>query len=484
MSPAATLETTSAAVVAATTAAAQPTGTSGLATAALLLVGLLVGAGVGVWIGHLLGRAAGQAQAAAAEREAAATAAAAAAERDAAERRLADLRAADERQLADLRDAQARLVEQFEAVAADVLRRSNADFLDLAEQRLTRQAERADGELARRQQAVEHLVTPLRETLGKVEQQLTETERARASAQAELRQQVSSIGQASEALRGETARLVGALRAPHVRGRWGEVQLRRTVEAAGLVSRCDFTEQEHLAGAEGALRPDMVVRLPGGKNVVVDSKVPLNAWLEAHEAADEATQSARLADHARSLRGHVDALAGKAYWERLAPAPEFVVLFTPADAFLDAALRQDPVLLEDAFAKNVVVATPSTLVALLRTVAYTWRQEALAENAQQVLTLGSDLYTRLAKLGGHLTKLGQSLDRAVGQYNDTVGSLEARVLVTARRLHDLHVTEQRLAEVPPVTAVARRLSAVELTTSDTVVALPDREALGADLTGS
>jgi DNA recombination protein RmuC len=451
--------------LAAVTPPATPTGPGTTAIAALLVVGLLVGVALGGWLGHTLGRSAGAAHAAAAEREATAVAAAAAAERIAAEQRLADLRAADERQLADLRAEQARMVEQFQAVAAEVMRKSNADFLDLAEQRLTRQAERADGELARRQQAVEHLVQPLRDTLGKVELQLTEAERARTSAQAELRQQVMSVGQASDALRGETARLVGALRAPHVRGRWGELQLRRTVEAAGMVRHCDFVEQEHLGGDEGALRPDMVIKLPGGKNVVVDSKVPMNAWLDAQEAIDDAARATRLTAHARSLRGHVDALASKAYWERLAPTPELVVLFTPADAFLDAALREDAGLLEHAFARNVVIATPSTLVTLLRTVAYTWRQEALAENAQQVLTLGSELYARLAKLGEHLRKLGGSLTRAVDQYNDTIGSVETRVLVSARRLRDLHVADQPLAEIPPVTAVPRRLSAVELTGS-------------------
>jgi DNA recombination protein RmuC len=311
------------------------------------------------------------------------------------------------------------------------------------------------------------LVAPLRDSLGRVQQQLDEVQRGRAMSDTALREQVRAMGATSELLRTETAQLVTALRAPHVRGRWGEMQLERVVEAAGLTEHVDFTTQLSATGADNTTqRPDLVVHLTGGKQVVVDSKVALNAYLEAMQAPDEATRDARLSAHARQLRTHIDALAAKAYWERFTPTPEFVVCFIPADAFLDAALRADATLLEHAFARNVVLATPTTLVALLRTVAYTWRQEALAENTAQVHELGRDLYQRLATMGGHVERLGKSLGNAVGAYNDVVGSLESRVLTQARRMHDLGVAPAgvELAELRPLTdAVPRSVASEELT---------------------
>jgi DNA recombination protein RmuC len=258
------------------------------------------------------------------------------------------------------------------------------------------------------------------------------------------------------------------------------MQLRRAVEAAGMTEHIDFVEQESVSGPDGRLRPDLVVRLVGGKQVVVDSKVAFAGYLEAMEAKDEATRTARLRAHARHLRTHIDSLADKSYYEHFAPSPEFVVCFVPADAFLDAALQQDPSLLEHAFERNVVVATPSTLVALLRTVAYTWRQEALAANAAEVHQLGRELYQRLATMGGHIDKLGRSLNTAVGNYNSTVASLETRVLVSARKMVDLKVIEPTESIEPPtqVTEHARSTQAPELT-EQRVVALPKPRGISA-----
>jgi DNA recombination protein RmuC len=261
-----------------------------------------------------------------------------------------------------------------------------------------------------------------------------------------------------------------------VRGRWGELQLRRVVESAGMVEHCDFAEQETSAGVDGTLRPDLVVKLAGGKQVVVDAKVPFAGFIEAMDARDDSIRATRLRAHARHLRDHIDRLAGKAYWERFAPTPEFVVLFVPADAFLQAALEQEPALLEYAFERNVVIATPSNLIALLRTVGYAWRQEALAQNAQQVYDLGRELHSRLATMGGHLSRLGGQLENAVKSYNQAVASMESRVLVTARRFGELKVTDDDLASPPQISdAMPRQLQAPELvaSASEMLVPLPD-----------
>lgn len=286
------------------------------------------------------------------------------------------------------------------------------------------------------------LVVPLRDSLARVQQQLGEVEKGRAVSDVALREQVRSMSQASDLLRTETSALVTALRAPQVRGRWGEMQLERVIEAAGMIEHVDFDTQASVTDADGnTVRPDLVVRLTGGRNVVVDAKVAFSGYLEAMQANNERTRDDRLKAHARQLRTHVDALSAKAYWDQFSPTPEFVVCFVPADAFLDAALAQDTALLEHAFSKNIVLATPSTLIALLRTVAYTWRQQALATNAQAVHTLGKELYERLSKLGSHFDRLGKSLDGAVGAYNDAVGSMERRVLPKARQLQSLGVVD-------------------------------------------
>ena len=314
-----------------------------------------------------------------------------------------------------------------------------------------------------RQQAIETLVAPLRTTLDRVQEQLRDVERTRIGSQATLTEQLQTMRTSSDGLRLETAQLVTALRAPHVRGRWGEMQLERVVEAAGLTEHVDYVTQASAAGPDGALRPDLLIRLVGGKNVVVDSKVAFAAYLEAIEARDEATRDLRMKAHARQLRSHIEALGAKEYWRRFSPAPEFVVCFVPADSFLDAALKEDPTLLEHAFSRDVVLATPSTLIALLRTIAYTWRQDALASNAAEVHQLGRDLYSRLSTMGAHFDKLGRSLGAAVESYNQTVGSLESRVLVTARRMSDLKVVgpADALSEPAHLSVTPRRPQAEE-----------------------
>lgn len=316
--------------------------------------------------------------------------------------------------------------------------------------RADEQADHGDNRLA-----VAGLVAPLTEALHRVEQQVREVERDRHSSYGQLREQVRSMHESQNELRDETAALVTALRAPHVRGRWGEVQLRRIVEAAGMVEHCDFVEQPVSITEDGIRRPDLVVTLTGGRNIVVDAKVPFAGFVAALEARDENERLDRLRAHARHLRQHVDALAARGYADRFAPTPEFVVLFVPSDGFLQAALEHDATLLEHAFDRDVVVASPSTLVALLRTVAYTWRQDTIAAEATQVLALGRELHGRLATLGGHLTKLGSSLTAAVARYNETVGSLERKVLVSARRFTDLGVSSDTLTQPPTVSVTTR-----------------------------
>jgi DNA recombination protein RmuC len=320
----------------------------------------------------------------------------------------------------------------------------------------------AEGQLAQRFD-VEQLVGPMRETLTRVERQLRESDIARTRSHAELAQQVEFTRRGAEELRVQTRALVSALQRPEARGRWGELQLRRVVELAGMTAHVDFDEQVII---DGGLRPDMVVRLAGGKNVVVDSKVSLAAYLEAASAADEVTREARIAAHARHLKAHVDQLSSKSYWSALAQTPEFVVMFIPGEAFLAPALEYDPALLEHALARRVHIATPTTLVSMLRTIQYAWQQQALSENARAVFELGRELYSRLSGMGEHLERLGKELTSAVGAYNKTVGTLETRVLVSARKLAALGVVEAELTAPDAVAETARPLSAPELVTAD------------------
>lgn len=354
------------------------------------------------------------------------------------------------------------LAEHFQALSAQALDASTARFLELAEGRLQAANANAAGELEKRRSAVEHLVSPLKETLTRVEEQLREADAARLRSHAALAEQVSIARESSEQLRTQTQALVTALRRPEARGRWGEMQLKRVVELAGMIARCDFDEQVSVITDDGAQRPDMVVRLAGGKNIVVDSKVSLAAYLEAAEAIDEAVRDARLDAHARHLREHVDRLAAKAYWAALSPAPEFAVLFIPGEAFLAPALECDPGLLEYALARKVHVATPTTLVTMLRTAQYAWQQEALSENAREVFDLGRELYDRITGMGKHMDRLGRELSKSVSTYNQAVGSLESRVLVTARRLNQLGVVDAELESPRLVEETTRALSAPEL----------------------
>lgn len=315
---------------------------------------------------------------------------------------------------------------------------------------------------AQSQEAVARAVAPLHDALRRYELRIGELEHDRVDAYSELREQVRSMGAVSSELRTETKQLVAALRAPQVRGRWGEHQLKRIVEAAGLLEHCDFAEQVTATTDDQGVRPDLVVRLHGGRMLVVDAKAPFDAYLSAMEARDESTRDGHLDRHARHLRMHVDALSAKAYWTAFESTPDFVVLFVPADPFLDAALQRDASLMEHAFRRNVVLATPATLVALLRTVAFSWRQEALARNAVAVHGLARELYGRLSTLGDHVGKLGASLSGAVTAYNKAVGSLESRVLVSARKLAEMGVSDRELSTPAQVELTPRQPQAPEL----------------------
>jgi DNA recombination protein RmuC len=348
------------------------------------------------------------------------------------------------------------------AATATERARAAQERAEILERAATERTALADGQLAQRFD-VEHLVGPMRETLARVEQQLRESDVSRARSHAELAQQVEFTRRGAEQLREQTQSLVTALRRPEARGRWGEIQLRRVVELAGMAAHVDFDEQVIL---EGGLRPDMVVRLAGGKNVIVDSKVSLAAYLEAASSADETVRDTRLAAHARHLKAHVDQLASKAYWSALPETPEFVVMFVPGEAFLAPALDQDPGLLEHALSRRVHIATPTTLVSMLRTIQYAWQQEKLSENARAVFDLGRELYDRLSGLGRHLERVGKSLTSAVGSYNQAVGTLETRVLVSARKLAALGVVDAELTAPAPVSETARILSAPEFVADD------------------
>ena len=347
-------------------------------------------------------------------------------------------------------------------VAAQERARAAEDKVALLERTMREKNALADGQLAQRFD-VEALVGPMRETLARVEQQLRDSDLARTRSHAELAQQVEFARHGAEQLRLETQALVTALRRPEARGRWGELQLRRVVELAGMAAHCDFDEQVII---DGGLRPDMVVRLAGGKNIVVDSKVSLAAYLEAAAATDDASREARLEAHARHVRAHVDQLSAKAYWSALPETPEFVILFIPGEAFLAPALEHDPALLEHALARRVHIATPTTLVSMLRTAQYAWQQQALSANARAVFELGRELHERLSGMGRHLERVGKSLTNAVGAYNQTVGSLETRVLVSARRLAELGIVDAELPAPAAVTETARPLAAPELVAAE------------------
>ena len=357
--------------------------------------------------------------------------------------------------LALVGDARDSLGDAMKALAADALASNNQSFLALA-----------NSQLETRERAVEHLVEPINEALKKVDGKLQELELTRQGAYSALTQQVSQLVETQKELRSETGNLVTALRSPVVRGRWGEMQLRRVVEMAGMLAHCDFVEQQTV-GTDGVrLRPDVVVRLPGGKQVVIDAKAPLQAYLDSLEAKDEDTRKARLADHARQIRDHIAKLSAKSYWSQFEETPEFVVLFIPGETFFSAALEHDPSLIEEGVNQQVILATPTTLIALLRAVAYGWNQETVAESAREVSELGRQLYNRLATLTEHFSKVGRGLESAVRAYNDGVGSFERSVLPGARKLKDHGVSpSSELAELREIELSTRTLNAPELPAS-------------------
>ena len=373
--------------------------------------------------------------------------------------RLEEERKASQEKLALLNNAEEKLADAFKALSADALRNNNRSFLDLAKQNLATFQQTAKGDLERRQNAIDEMIKPLKESLEKVDGKIGELEKNRAGAYSELREQVKVLAQSHTQLQSETGNLVKALRVPHVRGRWGEIQLRRVVEMAGMLQYCDFVEQETFATEESRIRPDVVVHLPGKRTIVIDSKVPFDAFYESISTTDDEVRQSRLKDHARLVRTHITTLSRKSYWETVQPTPEFVLLFLPGETFYSAALENDPKLIEDGVSQNVIIATPTTLIALLRAISYGWRQEQMAENANEVSNLARSLYDRLRTFTKHFDDIGKGLDRALDSYNRGVRSLESRVLVTARRFKERGaITGEEIEILEPIDKAARPLS--------------------------
>jgi DNA recombination protein RmuC len=359
--------------------------------------------------------------------------------------------------------------DQFKALSADALKMNNQSFLQLAKESLGAFHQHAQTDLTHRQKSIQDMIQPLHTTLKDVDIKIQELEKSRVGAYEGLKQHLGSMLESQRALQTETSNLVKALRAPTVRGQWGEMQLRRVVEMAGMLAHCDFMEQVNVTGEERRYRPDMVVNLPGGKKIVVDAKAPLSAYLDALDAPDDEQRKEFLKQHARQIRQHIKQLSSKSYWDQLGlqPAPEFVVLFLPGEVFFSAALEQDPGLIEAGVEEKVILATPTTLIALLRAVAFGWRQEKMTENAQEISKIGKELYKRLSDMGDHFSKLGRNIHGVVDAYNQSVGTLEKRVLVSARRLKDLDVVSQseEMADMVVIEKTVRDLNSPEFYTN-------------------
>ncbi len=361
-----------------------------------------------------------------------------------------------------LGEAERKLSDTFRSLAADVLKNTNESFLTLAGERLNSVRQETSADLEARQKAIEGVIAPVKESLETLDSQIRAIENVRSAAYGSLSEQVRSLAETQTQLRSETANLVKALRAPVVRGRWGEIQLKRVVELAGMIDHCDFYEQGSVTTDDGRLRPDLVVRLPGDKNIVVDAKAPLQAYLEALEAPTDEIRAVKLKEHAAQVRIHTAKLSAKGYWEHLQPTPEFVVLFLPGETFFSAALEQDPALIEMGVSQRVILATPTTLIALLRAVSYGWRQELVAENAQKISELGQELYERIATMVEHLASLRSSLNTSVTAFNRTVGALQERVLPSVRKFKELGIASKKdLKEFEPIDNVPRELPATE-----------------------
>ncbi|MFB3917298.1 MAG: DNA recombination protein RmuC [Terriglobales bacterium] len=365
--------------------------------------------------------------------------------------------------LALLEQAETKLREAFQALSAQALQSNNQSFLELARTTLERYQSDAKNELEQRKQAVAALVDPIRKSLESVDAQVRELEKARSQAYGSLSAQVASLITTQEKLQSETGNLVKALRAPQVRGRWGEIQLRRVVELAGMLPYCDFSEQPSLSTDGGKLRPDVIVKLPGGKTVVVDAKAPLQAYLDALECSDEDARRTSLLQHAQQIRAHMTSLGSKAYWDQLGSTPDFVVMFLPGETFFSAALQHDPGLIEYGVSQRVIPSSPTTLIALLQAVAYGWRQETIAKSAQEISARGKELYERLCIVADYIRDLGASLTKSVDHYNKAIASLESRVLVTARKFPELGIsTKDEIPELVPVEKTPRALQAPEM----------------------
>jgi len=365
-------------------------------------------------------------------------------------------RAAHADKLKTYEDAEERLKQVFAGLSSAALNANTEQFLTVAAKKLEDLQGQGRLDLESRRNSIDELLKPMRETLGGVAKTLGAVENSRREDYGQLKEQLGRLDR-------ETTQLVKALRTPHGRGRWGEVQLRRVVEMAGMIERCDFDEQVTVKGDGKAIRPDLLVHLPGGKTIIVDAKAPVSAYLDAVECADEAEKDAKLKQHASQVKTHVTQLSSKEYWKQFEPAPEFVVMFLPGEAFFGAALQHDPTLIEFGVEHNVIAASPLTLLALLRTVAQGWKHEALEENARQISQIGRELYERLSTVAEHLAKVGTRLDGAVEAYNDTVGSLENRLLVSARKFRDLGVDSgKEIKELEPVERATRRLQAADL----------------------